>query len=66
MSEHKSYRVFITQYCVPIDVVASSTEEAKRMATEDSEWEVADCDIRVEKQEDIDREDYQYRGGYHE
>ena len=35
MSEHKSYRVFITQYCVPIDVVASSTEEAKRMATQE-------------------------------
>jgi hypothetical protein len=36
------------------------------MATEDNKWEVADCDIRVEKQEDIDREDYQYRGGYHD
>jgi hypothetical protein len=66
MSGHKRYRVFITQYCVPIDVVASNTEEAKRMATEDNKWEVADCDIRVEKQEDIDREDYQYRGGYHD
>lgn len=62
MSKHKNnrYRVFITQYCVPIDVIADSTEEAKRMATEDSEWEVIDCDVRVEEQETINT------GGYHE
>ena len=65
MSKQKSYRVYITQYCVPIDVMAVSTTQAKRIATEDHTWEVMDADIRAERQEEqevIDRKDYQYRG----
>ena len=64
----KPYRVYITQYCIPIDVMAVSTTQAKRIATEDHTWEVMDADIRAEKQEEseqqevIDKEDYQYRG----
>ena len=63
--KQKSYRVYITQYCVPIDVMAVSTTQAKRIATEDHTWEVMDADIRAERQEEqevIDRKDYQYRG----
>ena len=64
----KPYRVYITQYVRPIDVMAVSTTQAKRIATEDHTWEVMDADIRAEKQEEseeqevIDKEDYQYRG----
>ena len=58
----KPYRVYITQYCEPIDVMAVSTTSAKRIATEDHTWEVIDADIRAEKQEVIDKKDYQYRG----
>ena len=58
----KPYRVYITQYCEPIDVMAVSTTSAKRIATEDHTWEVIDADIRAEKQEIIDEKDYQYRG----
>ena len=54
MSKQKSYRVYITQYCVPIDVMAVSTTQAKKIATEDHTWEVMDADIRAEKQEDND------------
>ena len=66
--KQKSYRVYITQYCIPIDVMAVSTTQAKRIATEDHTWEVMDADIRAERQEEqeeqevIDRKDYQYRG----
>tara|TARA_R100000544_G_C2196051_1_gene44225 strand:+ start:353 stop:571 length:219 start_codon:yes stop_codon:yes gene_type:complete len=66
--KQKSYRVYITQYVRPIDVMAVSTTQAKRIATEDHTWEVVDADIRAEKQEEskeqevIDRKDYQYRG----
>ena len=65
MSKLKPYRVYITQYVRPIDVMAVSTTQAKRIATEDHTWEVMDADIRAERQEeqeDIDRKDYQYRG----
>ena len=31
----KPYRVYITQYVRPIDVMAVSTTQAKRIATED-------------------------------
>ena len=58
----KPYRVYITQYCEPIDVMAVSTTSAKRIAIEDHTWEVIDADIRAEKQEVIDEKDYQYRG----
>lgn len=63
----KPYRVYITQYVRPIDVMAVSTTSAKRIATEDHTWEVIDADIRAEKQEVteqdmINRKDYQYRG----
>ena len=58
----KPYRIYITQYCEPIDVMAVSTTSAKRIATEDHTWEVIDADIRAEKQEIIDEKDYQYRG----
>ena len=58
----KPYRVYITQYVRPIDVMAESSESAKRIATEDHTWEVIDADIRAEKQEIIDEKDYQYRG----
>lgn len=58
----KPYRVYITQYVRPIDVMAVSTTSAKRIATEDHTWEVIDADIRAEKQEIIDEKDYQYRG----
>ncbi len=65
--KQKSYRVYITQYVRPIDVMAVSTTQAKRIATEDCTWEVMDADIRAERQEGteqevIDKEDYQYRG----
>ena len=65
--KQKSYRVYITQYCVPIDVMAVSTTQAKRIATEDHTWEVVDAEVRAEfqevtEQEVIDEEDYQYRG----
>ena len=46
----KPNRVYITQYCKPIDVMAVSTTSAKRIATEDHTWEVIDADIRAEKQ----------------
>ena len=46
----KPYRVYITQYCEPIDVMAVSTTSAKRIATEDHTWEVVDADIRAEEQ----------------
>jgi hypothetical protein len=45
--------------------MAVSTTSAKRIATEDHTWEVIDADIRAErqeKQEVIDKKDYQYRG----
>lgn len=66
MSKLKHYRVYVTQYCVPMDIMAVSTTQAKRIAREDRTWEVMDADIRAERQEEIDRKDYQYRGGYHE
>ena len=52
--KQKTYRVYITQYCVPIDVTAVSTAQAKRIATEDHTWEVMDADIRAERQESED------------
>ena len=63
----KPYRVYITQYVRPIDVMAVSTTQAKRIATEDHTWEVVDAEVRAEfqevtEQEAIDEEDYQYRG----
>jgi hypothetical protein len=63
----KPYRVYITQYVRPIDVMAVSTTQAKRIATEDHTWEVVDAEVRAEfqevtEQEVIDEEDYQYRG----
>lgn len=68
MSKLKHYRVYVTQYCVPMDIMAVSTTQAKRIAREDRTWEVLDADIRAERQEEreeqevIDEEDYQYRG----
>lgn len=58
----KPYRVYITQYVRPIDVMAENSTSAKRIATEDHTWEVIEADIRAEKQEIIDEKDYQYRG----
>jgi|GEM_PF-3221832 len=64
----KHYRVYVTQYCIPMDIMAVSTTQAKRIATEDRTWEVMDADIRAERQEEreeqeaIDEEGYQYRG----
>lgn len=63
----KPYRVYITQYVRPIDVMAESTTEAKRIATEDHTWEVIEAEVRAEfqevtEQDMINREDYQYRG----
>ena len=46
----KPYRVYITQYVRPIDVMAESSESAKRIATEDHTWEVIDADIRAEQE----------------
>ena len=63
----KPYRVYITQYVRPIDVMADSSTSAKRIATEDHTWEVMEAEVRAEFQEAteedmISREDYQYRG----
>ena len=52
----KHYRVYITQYCEPIDVMAVSTTQAKRIASEDHTWEVMDADIRAERQEESEHE----------
>ena len=51
MSKLKHYRVYVTQYCVPMDIMAVSTTQAKRIAREDRTWEVLDADIRAERQE---------------
>ena len=63
----KPYRVYITQYVRPIDVMAENSTSAKRIATEDHTWEVMEAEVRAEFQEVteedmINREDYQYRG----
>ena len=63
----KPYRVYITQYVRPIDVMADSSTSAKRIATEDHTWEVMEAEVRAEfqevtEQDMISREDYQYRG----
>ena len=65
--EMKPYRVYITQYVRPIDVMAESMESAKRIATEDHTWEVIEAEVRAEfqevtEQDMIDRDNYQYRG----
>lgn len=65
--EKKPYRVYITQYVRPIDVMAESSESAKQIATEDHTWEVIDAEVRAEfqevtEQDIINEEDYQYRG----
>ena len=52
--KQKSYRVYVTQYCVPMDIMAVSTTQAKRIASEDRTWEVMDADIRAERQESED------------
>ena len=64
----KPYRVYITQYVRPIDVMAENSESAKRIATEDHTWEIIEAEVRAEfqevtEQDMINREDYQYRGG---
>jgi hypothetical protein len=63
----KPYRVYITQYCEPIDVMAENSTSAKRIATEDHTWEVMEAEVRAEfqevtEQDVIDDEHYQYRG----
>jgi hypothetical protein len=63
----KPYRVYITQYVRPIDVMAENSTSAKRIATEDHTWEVMEAEVRAEFQEKteedvINEEDYQYRG----
>ena len=63
----KPYRVYITQYVRPIDVMAENSTSAKRIATEDHTWEVMEAEVRAEfqevtEQDVIDDEDYQYRG----
>ena len=63
----KPYRVYITQYVRPIDVMAVSTTSAKRIATEEHTWEGIEAEVRAELQEVteqdiINRENYQYRG----
>ena len=45
--EKKPYRVYITQYVRPIDVMAESSESAKQIATEDHTWEVIDAEVRA-------------------
>ena len=42
------YKVRVTQYCQPFDVVAPDAEEAKRIASEDMTWEPMGVDIDVE------------------
>ncbi len=64
----KPYRVYITQYVRPIDVMAENSTSAKRIATEDHTWEVIEAEVRAEfqevtEQDVIDDEYYQYRGG---
>jgi len=54
MSKLKHYRVYVTQYCVPMDIMAVSTTQAKRIAREDRTWEVMDVDIRARRQESED------------
>ena len=51
----KPYRVYITQYVRPIDVMADSSTSAKRIATEDHTWEVmeAEAGARHDKQRGI-------------
>ena len=51
MSKLKHYRVYVTQYCVPMDIMAVSTTQAKRIAREDRTWEVMDAEIRARRQE---------------
>ena len=63
----KPYRVYITQYVRPIDVMAENSTSAKRIATEDHTWEVMEAEVRAEfqevtEQDVIDDEYYQYRG----
>ena len=63
----KPYRVYITQYVRPIDVMAENSTSAKRIATEDHTWEVMEAEVRAEFQEVteedmINKEDHQYRG----
>ena len=63
----KPYRVYITQYVRPIDVMAENSTSAKRIATEDHTWEVMEAEVRAEfqevtEQDVIDDEHYQYRG----
>ena len=63
----KPYRVYITQYVRPIDVMAENSTSAKRIATEDHTWEGMEAEVRAEfqevtEQDVIDDEDYQYRG----
>ena len=63
----KPYRVYITQYVRPIDVMAENSTSAKRIATEDHTWEVIEAEVRAEfqevtEQDVIDDEYYQYRG----
>lgn len=43
------YKVWVTQYCQPFDVVATDAEEAKRIASEDMTWEVVSAEVEVEK-----------------
>jgi hypothetical protein len=43
------YKVWVTQYCQPFDVVASDADEAKRIASEDMTWEPISIDVEVEK-----------------
>ena len=47
----KPYRVYITQYVRPIDVMAENSTSAKRIATEDHTWEVMEAEVRAEFQE---------------
>ena len=63
----KPYRVYITQYVRPIDVMAENSTSAKKIATEDHTWEVMEAEVRAEfqeitEQDIINRENYQYRG----
>ena len=43
------YKVWVTQYCQPFDVVASDADEAERIASEDKSWEVFSVEVEVEK-----------------
>lgn len=45
----KTFKVWVTQHCQALDVVAPNAEEARRIASEDMTWEPVYVDIDVEE-----------------